>query len=131
LTYSWTVLYNNLSIIIKKMNYMSETPTNPENTNEKLPIEETKFGTFAPTLEDGLFTVETEPGKVLQNSGNLDALRYHWCAYQNDPINGISGAHGSMERLEQAMEAAESDQECPVSPDPREEAKEWGIKLPY
>ncbi len=95
----------------------------------KLTEEETQFGTFQPYKHaDGNYFFKMGRGQIFQ-SGSLDALRYHWFV---DKSGGFwEGAHGSIERLSDARRAAEAGEECPVHPDPREEAKEWGINSPY
>ena len=102
----------------------------PLSTESKhLPVEETKFGPFEPMQEaDGTFSIDLGEAKSL-SSQTLNALRYHWFADKMG--RKWEGAHGTWVRLEQAEEAAEAGEPCPVLPDPREEAKEWGIPSPY
>lgn len=43
----------------------------------------------------------------------------------------LDGAHGMARRLYDSEEAAAANRPCPVFPDPRDEAREWGIPAPY
>lgn len=77
--------------------------------------------------EDGTFSADLGGGKRVTSSAE-HILRYHLeAAGKGLPWEG---AHGTFERLREAVEAQREGRPCPVSPDPQAEAREWCIADP-